>query len=248
MIDVQETRTILRSAFLEGMSRMASSVCVVTTDGPAGRGGVTVSAMTSISADGEDPTLLTCLNASASVLPLVLANGCFCINVLRTGQTEISDIFSARRPAPGGDKFNAVTTATLVTGAPHLIDLVNRLRGAFNVSVSGQKAAIAALGDQDFVAASREHNAAERERVAAAIAMLGNHGISASPSEANFLLVHFEGAVTAAQALDALAEAGYAVRHLPGQGLPNSLRITIGKSEDMSHVIACLRTLCGEAA
>ena len=120
MIDAQETLTVLRTAFLEGMSRVASSVCVVTTDGPAGRGGVTVSAMTSISADGEDPTLLTCLNASASVLPLVLANGCFCINVLRTGQTEISDIFSARRPAPGGDKFNAVTTATLVTGAPHL--------------------------------------------------------------------------------------------------------------------------------
>jgi histidinol-phosphate aminotransferase len=49
-----------------------------------------------------------------------------------------------------------------VTGAPHLIDLINRLRGAFNVSVSGQKAALAALGDQDFVAASREHNAQER--------------------------------------------------------------------------------------
>ncbi|KPQ26520.1 MAG: histidinol-phosphate transaminase [Porphyrobacter sp. HL-46] len=135
-----------------------------------------------------------------------------------------------------------------VTGAPHLIDLVNRLRGAFNVSVSGQKAALAALGDQDFVTASREHNAAERTRLADAIAMLGNHGITTSPSEANFLLVHFEGAVSAAQARDALAEAGYAVRHLPGQGLPNSLRITIGKSEDMTRVIACLRTLCGEVA
>lgn len=120
MIDTQETQDTLRSAFLEGMSRVASSVYVVTTDGPAGRGGVTVSAMTSISADGEAPTLLTCLNASSSLLPLVLANGCFCINLLRAGQIDISDIFSARRPAPGGDKFNAVTTATLITGAPHL--------------------------------------------------------------------------------------------------------------------------------
>jgi histidinol-phosphate aminotransferase len=135
-----------------------------------------------------------------------------------------------------------------VTGSPHLIDLVNRLRGAFNVSVSGQKAALAALGDQAFVAASRVHNSAERDRLAAAIAMLGNYGISTSPSEANFLLVHFEGAVTAAQALDALAETGYAVRHLPGQGLPNALRITIGKTDDMTCVIACLRSLCGEAA
>ncbi len=135
-----------------------------------------------------------------------------------------------------------------VTGAAHLIDLVNRLRGAFNVSVSGQKAAIAALGDQAFVAASRDHNARERARLAEAIAALGNHGISACPSEANFLLVRFEGAVTAAQALEALSDAGYAVRHLPTQGLPDALRITIGKTEDMTCVIATFRQLCGEAA
>jgi histidinol-phosphate aminotransferase len=135
-----------------------------------------------------------------------------------------------------------------VTGAPHLIDLINRLRGAFNVSISGQKAALAALGDQDFVGSSREHNAQERARLADAIAALGNHGLSATPSEANFLLVHFEGAVTATQALEALSDAGYAVRHLPSQGLPNALRITIGKSDDMTRVIACLRTLCGEVA
>ncbi len=135
-----------------------------------------------------------------------------------------------------------------VTGAPNLIDLVNRLRGAFNVSVSGQKAALAALGDQAFVTASREHNAKERTRFAEAIAMLGNHGISACPSEANFLLVHFEGSVSAAQALEALSDAGYAVRHLPSQGLPNSLRITIGTTEATTDVIATLRRLCGEAA
>lgn len=135
-----------------------------------------------------------------------------------------------------------------VTGAPHLIDLVNRLRGAFNVSVSGQKAALAALGDQAFVAASREHNARERARLAEAIAALGNYGVWASPSEANFLLVQFEGQVSAAEALEALAEAGYAVRHLPSQGLPNSLRITIGTTEATTDVVAALRRLCGEAA
>ncbi|MEQ8365459.1 MAG: flavin reductase family protein [Roseicyclus sp.] len=112
----------LRDAFLEGMSRSAASVSVVTTDGPAGRGGVTVSAMTSISADGERPTMLTCLNASSSALPLVLENGCFCINVLRTGQTEISDVFSSRYPPPGGDKFNVVSVETLKTGAPRIAE------------------------------------------------------------------------------------------------------------------------------
>ncbi len=110
----------LKAKFLEGMSRSAASVSVVTTDGPAGRGGVTVSAMTSISADGDSPTMLTCLNASSSALPLVLENGCFCINVLATDQIDISDIFSSRLPAPGGDKFNAVAHEALATGAPWL--------------------------------------------------------------------------------------------------------------------------------
>jgi flavin reductase len=117
MIDTQDR---LRAEFLEAMSRAVSAVYIVTTDGPAGRGGATVSAMTSVSADGPDPTLLTCLNAKASVLPLVLANGCFCINLLRADQADLSDIFSARRPAPGGDRFATVPTASLVTGAPQL--------------------------------------------------------------------------------------------------------------------------------
>lgn len=122
MIEAQPARDMLRTAFLEGMARVVGSVFIVTTDGPAGRGGATVSAMTSVSADGPDPTLLTCLNATASVLPLVLANGCFCVNLLRADQAEISDIFSGRSPAPGGDRFAAVRTATLVTGAPHLLE------------------------------------------------------------------------------------------------------------------------------
>jgi flavin reductase len=121
MTELQDAEDALRRAFLEGMSRAAASVSVVTTDGAAGRGGVTVSAMTSISADGANPTMLTCLNASSSVLPLVLENKCFCINVLNTGQTAISDVFSSRVPAPGGDKFNAVEIETLATGAPRIV-------------------------------------------------------------------------------------------------------------------------------
>ncbi|MBF9031493.1 flavin reductase [Rhodobacterales bacterium HKCCE3408] len=114
--------TALKDQFIEGMSRAAASVSVVTTDGPAGRAGVTVSAMTSISADGDRPTMLVCLNASASALPSVLENGCFCINVLTIEQNDVSDIFSGRLPAPGGDRFACVATETLVTGAPSLKD------------------------------------------------------------------------------------------------------------------------------
>ncbi|MEL7189276.1 MAG: histidinol-phosphate transaminase [Pseudomonadota bacterium] len=133
-------------------------------------------------------------------------------------------------------------------GAPDLIDYIHRLRGAFNVSMSGQKSALAAIHDQAFVEASRDHNTAERTRFEAAIAQLGNHGLRAVQSSANFSLVLFEGDLKAETALEALGDAGYAVRHLPGQDLPDALRITIGKSEHMDQVIATLRTLCGETA
>lgn len=134
------------------------------------------------------------------------------------------------------------------TGAPHLVDVLNRIRGPFNVTQSGQAAALAALGDQGFVASSRDHNARELARFVGAIEALGNHGLRAVPSKANFLLVLFEGALSVRTALDALAEAGYAVRHLPGQGLGHALRITIGTREDMDTIAATLRQLAEHGA
>ncbi len=122
------------------------------------------------------------------------------------------------------------------TGAPALIDAINRLRGPFNVSLAGQSAALAALGDQDFVAQSARGNRAARTDFEAAIAALGNHGLRAIPSHANFVLVLFEGALSAAGARGALEAGGYAVRHLPGQGLGHALRITIGTQNQMKEV------------
>lgn len=129
------------------------------------------------------------------------------------------------------------------TGAPQLVDALNRIRGPFNLTTTAQAAAQAALADQAFVQASREHNAAERARFVAEIEALGNHGLRAVPSEANFVLVLFEGALSAEAALHAIAKAGYAVRHLPGQGLPQALRITIGTAEQMDTIAQVLRTM-----
>ena len=133
------------------------------------------------------------------------------------------------------------------TGAPGLIDTLNRIRGPFNVTNSGQAMALAAVGDQDFVAASRDHNRTERARFFAAIEALGNHGLRAVPSEANFVLVLFEGALSAETAYNGLAERGYIVRWLPNQGLGHALRITIGTKEQMDAIAAALRQMA-EAA
>ncbi|MBB5733752.1 histidinol-phosphate aminotransferase [Altererythrobacter atlanticus] len=133
------------------------------------------------------------------------------------------------------------------TGAPGIIAALNRIRGPFNVTLTGQKAAVAALGDQDFVRNSRLHNQVERQRFVERIEALGNHGLRPLPSEANFVLVLFEGALSAEAAAEGLADRGFAVRHLPGQGLPQGLRITIGTQQQMEIVAATLREMA-EAA
>ncbi|MXP48359.1 histidinol-phosphate transaminase [Altererythrobacter luteolus] len=129
------------------------------------------------------------------------------------------------------------------TGHPDLIASLNRIRGPFNVTNHGQAAALAAVGDQAFVHASRDHNTKELERFVSVVESLGNHGLRPVPSKANFLLILFEGSLTAEQAYNGLAERGYATRWLPGAGLPHGLRITIGTSEQMDEVLQILRDL-----
>ncbi|WP_423140723.1 histidinol-phosphate transaminase [Parablastomonas sp. CN1-191] len=126
------------------------------------------------------------------------------------------------------------------TGAPGLVATLNRIRGPFNVTATGQAMALAAVGDDAFVERSRRHNRAERARFAAAIDALGNHGLRAVPSEANFLLVLFEGALSAEAAYEGLAQRGTIVRWLPNQGLPHALRITIGTAPQMDAIAAAL--------
>ena len=128
-----------------------------------------------------------------------------------------------------------------------IIEAMHRIRAPFNVTAAGQAAAVAALGDDGFVGNSRAHNAEWRAWLAGEIAAMGNAGLRAVPSEANFLLVLFEGALTAEAAYKGLMAAGYVVRWLPGQGLPHALRITIGTGEQVRAIAAELRRLVAAA-
>ena len=169
--------------------------------------------------------------------------------VLDQAYAEYLDDEGAPGLALAGDAQNVLVTRTFskiyglasarvgwATGAPHLINALNRIRGPFNVVGAAQAAAVAALGDQDFVRRSREENAAVRRSFVERLAQLGNRGVACVPSEANFVLVTFPDQPTAEWVRDAIAAAGYAVRHLPGQGLGHALRITIGSPDDMTKV------------
>jgi histidinol-phosphate aminotransferase len=130
-------------------------------------------------------------------------------------------------------------------GAPAMIDAMHRIRAPFNFSTAAQKAAVAALGDHAFVERSYTHNRQWRGWFAEQIGAMGNKGLRAVPSKANFQLVLFEGEVTAEQAYKALMERGYIVRWLPGQGLPHGLRITIGTEDEIQGVAAAIREIVG---
>jgi len=112
----------LRARFLGGMAQAAATVNVVTTDGPRGRFGVTVSAMSSVSADMERPVLLVCVHHLSPAAPAILANGVFCVNVLRDDQSYISDTFAGRFKDQLADKFDCARWTTQVTGAPRVVD------------------------------------------------------------------------------------------------------------------------------
>lgn len=129
-----------------------------------------------------------------------------------------------------------------------IINAMHRIRAPFSFSIAAQDAAIAAVKDTDFVERSREHNIKWRAWFAEEIAKLGNAGLRAIPSKANFQLVTFEGAVTAEQAYKGLMDHGFIVRWLPGQGLGNGLRITIGTEEETRGLIAALRKIVGADA
>jgi histidinol-phosphate aminotransferase len=128
------------------------------------------------------------------------------------------------------------------------VEAMHRIRAPFNITTAGQKAAIAALGAQGFVDHSRSHNATWRQWLADEIVSLGNSGLRAVPSKANFLLVLFEGRITAEHAYKRLMDLGYIVRWLPGQGLPHGLRMTIGAEAEMRGLAAAIRQIVEEAA
>jgi flavin reductase (DIM6/NTAB) family NADH-FMN oxidoreductase RutF len=112
----------LQQRFKDAMSRVPSTVTVVTTDGPGGRHGVTVSALTSVSAETPHPTLLICLNEKSATAPAILRHGAFCVNVLRTDQAAVADAFAGRSTQPDGGKFTSARWVEDTLGMPQLVD------------------------------------------------------------------------------------------------------------------------------
>ena len=119
-----------------------------------------------------------------------------------------------------------------------VVDLLHRVRSPFNVSVPAAAAGAAALAEPGWVEKCRDHNNAERARVAAS---LTGAGIKVHPSEANFVLADFVTPARAEQADGHLRACGLIVRRVGGYGLPHCLRITIGLAAENDLLIGALQ-------
>ena len=128
-----------------------------------------------------------------------------------------------------------------------IIAAMERVRGPFNVTTTGQAAALASLADTAHIAAVRDETTRLRDWLAGEIAAIstigGNTGLRAIPSACNFILVEFpeHGPVTASAANDHLLSQGIICRYLAVQDMPRCLRISIGTQNETRTVAAALR-------
>ena len=126
----------------------------------------------------------------------------------------------------------------------NVIDVLNRIRGPFNVGAAAMAAGVAAINDTAFDDMSRAHNDKWREWTADELRKLG---LDVTPSIGNFLLVCFKHADRGAEDADAfLKTRGIVVRRMGGYGLPDCLRITIGLEEEMRCVVEALAAFLGK--
>ncbi|MEM1350887.1 MAG: histidinol-phosphate transaminase [Pseudomonadota bacterium] len=129
--------------------------------------------------------------------------------------------------------------------AQEVIDVLNRVRGPFNLSSVALAGAEAAMRDRAFVAQCLAANAAERARLTGGLNQLG---IACDESHANFVLARFKDEAEALAADTQLKNAGILVRLVKGYGFPEALRITVGSSDDVSRVLSALAGFKGQSA
>lgn len=126
--DVSETGprpAVAAADFRAAMSGLAGGVCIVTTDGPAGRSGFTASAVCSVS--DEPPMVLVCIKRSASAYPAFQGNRVLCINVLAASQQPLAALFGGKLGMD--ERFAAGSWQPGADGAPALTGALAVLHG-----------------------------------------------------------------------------------------------------------------------
>jgi histidinol-phosphate aminotransferase len=122
-----------------------------------------------------------------------------------------------------------------------LAGAMHRIRQPFNANRLAQVAGVAALEDDEHLARSCELVAAGREQLYRGLDELG---VKYVPSEANFILLDLER--EAAPVFEELLKLGVVVRPMAGWGLPNALRVSVGRPEENDAFLRALATALGK--
>lgn len=126
----------------------------------------------------------------------------------------------------------------------HVIDVLNRVRGPFNMSTVSLAGAEAGMRDQDFAKMCLRENAEQRIRLTNG---LRQFGIACDDSHANFVLARFASEDVALAADAHLKSAGILARLVKGYGFPEALRITVGRAQDNDRILTALGSFKGAA-
>src|SRR5437016_3242841 len=120
---------------------------------------------------------------------------------------------------------------------PAIADVLNRIRGPFNVAAPALAAGIAAVEDTEALERAQAHNRRWLPWLSEKLAALG---LPLTPSVGNFVLPRFpdDPRRNADAAFAFLQSRGILTRKMGGYGLPQHLRITIGTGKEMERVAA----------
>ncbi|MEL6572057.1 MAG: histidinol-phosphate transaminase [Pseudomonadota bacterium] len=129
-------------------------------------------------------------------------------------------------------------------GPKAIIDVLNRIRGPFNLSTLALAAAEATVRDSAYLEKCRTENAKWRDWLAHALAEVG---VSCDTSSANFVLARFGSADEANACDEHLKSEGIIVRKVGGYNLPHCLRITVGDESACRRVVHAIGQFKGQS-
>ncbi len=124
---------------------------------------------------------------------------------------------------------------------PLLADYINRVRQPFNANMLAQVGALAALDDEEFLNKTKKTVWNGLEYLYGEIEKMGLEYVR---SEANFFLIRVDR--NARDVYEAMLRKGVIIRAMNAYGLPDYIRVNVGKKEENKRFISAFREVMSE--
>jgi flavin reductase len=129
---VSDVAPVTASEYRQGMRHLPAGVCLITTGRAPHRGGLTATAVMSLTA--EPPQLVVAINRAGGALSLIASNRVFAVNVLGAADIALAEVFAGRTNVTGDDRFGGGDWIELSTSSP----ILSRAVVSFDCSLAQQ--------------------------------------------------------------------------------------------------------------